>query len=343
MEHAINTVSKMCSDLKQMPYYKNYAAASGKVHNISNHEDAVKDVIIQNGFSEFALESTKDKKKRTNLWIEHPEFSDEMPINTFISQPCGTHESPDFIIKISASLILAMECKSSTKEAPLYNSGGLTSNYLYVFSSQKYNQSTIYMGSDIITPEQQLLIDAHIKESRERDLILNKKLMACDTRHRGISFYTRPMINQTGGKTYCDYFTHEYRQSAEENVMNYFVEKIMTSSVSTEASMEASMEASTDASSVSTDASMEASSDASMDALVSSMEALAVSTEALKTPAKEFAGPVPEPETKKTTTKPAKKMTKDEKEAAKIAIKEGKKTAKTAAMEATVTAAINPH
>ena len=63
MEHAINTVSKMCSDLKQMPYYKNYAAASGKVHNISNHEDAVKDVIIQNGFSEFALESTKDKKK----------------------------------------------------------------------------------------------------------------------------------------------------------------------------------------------------------------------------------------------------------------------------------------
>jgi len=32
---------KITSDLLSMPYYKNYAAASGAVHNISNHEDAV--------------------------------------------------------------------------------------------------------------------------------------------------------------------------------------------------------------------------------------------------------------------------------------------------------------
>ena len=47
------------------------------------------------------------------------------------------------------------------------------------------------------------------------------------------------MINQTYGKTYCDYFTHEYRESAEENVINYFIEKIMASIASMEASLPA--------------------------------------------------------------------------------------------------------
>jgi hypothetical protein len=229
MEHTINALSKMCNDFNQMPYYKNYAAASGNVHNISNHEDAVKDVIKQNGISEFVPESAKNKKKRTRLWIEHPESSGEMPVNTFISQPCGTHESPDFIIKISPVLIIAIECKSSTKASPLYNSGGVTSNYLYVLSSQKYNQSTIYMGSDIINQEQQLTIEQFIKSIREQEVAVNEQLRKCDTNHRGIVFYGRPMINQTGGKTYCDYFTHENRKTAEENVMKYFVEKIMAS------------------------------------------------------------------------------------------------------------------
>jgi hypothetical protein len=85
MEQTINTVSKMFRDLKQMPYYKNYAAASGKVHNISDHEDAVKDVIIQNGFTAYVPKIAKDKTKRTYLWIEYPEMSGEMPIHIHIS------------------------------------------------------------------------------------------------------------------------------------------------------------------------------------------------------------------------------------------------------------------
>ena len=65
MEHTntINTVSKICNDFNQMPYYKNYAAASGNVHNISDHEDAVNDVLKQNGFFAFVPKSAKNKKK----------------------------------------------------------------------------------------------------------------------------------------------------------------------------------------------------------------------------------------------------------------------------------------
>jgi hypothetical protein len=279
-----------------------------------------------------------------------------MPVNTFISQPCGTHESPDFIFKISPSVIIAVECKSSTQSSPLYNSGGVTSHYLYVLSSQKYNQSTIYMGSDIINQEQQLIIDKHIKNIRELELAVNQQLREHDTNHRGISFYTRPMINQSGGKTYCDYFTHENRKTAEENVMNYFGKKIMASPASmetTSASMEttsASMET-TSASMETTSASMETSaasmetlppametSSASMETLPPAMEtssasmetlppAMETSSPALKTAAKE----ITVPEAEKTAKIAAKTAAKEAEKAVKIAAKEAEKAVKTAA------------
>ena len=360
MEHTntINTLSKILRDFNIMPYYKNYAAASGNVHNISEHEDAVNDVLKKNGFFEFVPKSEKNKKKRTRSWIEHPELSLEMPVNTFISQPCGTHESPDFIFKISPSVIIAVECKSSTQSSPLYNSGGVTSHYLYVLSSQKYNQSTIYMGSDIINQEQQLIIDKHIKNIRELELAVNQQLREHDTNHRGISFYTRPMINQSGGKTYCDYFTHENRKTAEENVMNYFGKKIMASPASMEtspASMEtspASMETSSPPAMETTSASMETSSasmetssaametsSAAMETSSASMETTSASMEtsspALKTAAKEITVPEAEKTAKiaaKTAAKEAEKAVKTAaKTAAKIAAKEAEKAVKTAA------------
>jgi hypothetical protein len=61
--NTINTLSKILDDFNKMPYYKNYAAASGNVHNISKHEDAVNDVLKQNGFYEFVPKSEKNKKK----------------------------------------------------------------------------------------------------------------------------------------------------------------------------------------------------------------------------------------------------------------------------------------
>ena len=340
--NTINTLSKILDDFNKMPYYKNYAAASGNVHNISKHEDAVNDVLKQNGFYEFVPKSEKNKKKRTRSWIEHPELSLEMPVNTFISQPCGTHESPDFIFKISPSVIIAVECKSSTQSSPLYNSGGVTSHYLYVLSSQKYNQSTIYMGSDIINQEQQLIIDKHIKNIRELELAVNQQLREHDTNHRGISFYTRPMINQSGGKTYCDYFTHENRKTAEENVMNYFGKKIMASPASmetTSASMEttsASME--TSAASMETLPPAMETSSASMETLPPAMEtssasmetlppAMETSSPALKTAAKE----ITVPEAEKTAKIAAKTAAKEAEKAVKIAAKEAEKAVKTAA------------
>ena len=41
--HIVN-VEILFNDLLTMPYFRNYAATSGNVHNISNHESAVESV-----------------------------------------------------------------------------------------------------------------------------------------------------------------------------------------------------------------------------------------------------------------------------------------------------------
>ena len=85
------------------------------------------------------------------------------------------------------------------------------------------------MGDNIITSEQHKLIDKHIKVARERDEILNQELKKLDTNHRGITYYTRPMINQSGGKFYTNYFDHKQRQSVEEYTINWVTEKCYSS------------------------------------------------------------------------------------------------------------------
>lgn len=212
-------VRKLHNKLSNMSYYKNYAASTGLVHNIANHEDAVKCIFEAENFTQFI---TKQSKETIHTWIQDPKTSINMPVNTFIHQPCGSQASPDFIIKFIDKSILAIECKTSSNGAfPMYNSGGVKSNYLYVFSSKNTNQTVLYMGYNIITSEQQKLIDEHIEEARIRDEILNKKLRECDTNHRGISYYTRPMITQNGGSSYTNYYTHVNRERDCNSVIEF--------------------------------------------------------------------------------------------------------------------------
>jgi len=213
---------KMITDINdkftQMPYYRNYEARTGFVHNITSQEDAVKDVLLSENLTQF---ETKQPQKVIYEWLNNPELSLIMPVNSFIPQPCGQQQSPDFIVKFIDGRILAIECKSSSSTIPLYNSGGIKQNYFYVFSSKDQNKTVTYMGSDIINDIQQKLIDNHIKDARERDEILNKKLKEYDTNNRGVCYYTRPMIGQSGGHIYTNYFTHKNKEINGKSVIKF--------------------------------------------------------------------------------------------------------------------------
>ena len=216
----VELAKKLFDDIKKMPYYRNYAAASGAVHNSSKHEDALKDMLIKHGFKDFPKPKGITKEIIWS-WINNPSLA-SMTSMTFISQPCGTHDNPDFIVKIEGNVVFGLECKSSDQtKFPMYNSGGLTQNYVYVYCSAATNQTTIYVGKDIVTLEQQKLIDEHIENSRKLDELLNKKLSLLDTNHRGVCYYSRPMICQHGGSEYTDYFNHEKRIECEENVIKF--------------------------------------------------------------------------------------------------------------------------
>jgi hypothetical protein len=213
---------KMITDINdkftQMPYYRNYEARTGFVHNITSQEDAVKDILLSENLTQF---ETKQPQKVIYEWLNNPELSLIMPVNSYIPQPCGQQQSPDFIVKFIDGRILAIECKSSSSTIPLYNSGGIKQNYFYVFSSKDQNKTVTYMGSDIINDIQQKLIDDHIKDARERDEILNKKLKEYDTNNRGVCYYTRPMIGQSGGHIYTNYFTHKNKEINGKSVIKF--------------------------------------------------------------------------------------------------------------------------
>lgn len=211
---------KALEEFIKMPYYKNYAAESGAVHNFSKHEDAISSILKRNGFT--VMVKTKDCiKKNKDLWINNPNIC-PIPVNSFISQPFGTHENPDFLIRVEQERLIPLEAKSSEDFKPLYNSGGIKPNYIYVFSSKKTNSTTIYKGSDIISFEAYKVIEELIREQKKLEFAANEKLKELDVYHRGISYYTRPMIGQSGDKTFTNYFTHEHRENCEQNVLDLF-------------------------------------------------------------------------------------------------------------------------
>lgn len=230
MEH-IQRLRSLFEDLLAMPYYKNCAAASGAVHNIASHEQAVEILLQRHSFSKWTPGTTKPNSETIWKWLnityenmgkETPGLNNNtMPDYSYLSQPCGTHDSPDFIIKTTGNIVIGIECKSADGYSPMYNSGGIKQNLIYLFCSNKSNATTMFCGKDVCTVDQQRLINELIEKQRILEGEYNGKLKQIDIHQRGISYYTRPMIQQSGGNKYTNYFTHPEREQCEENVYTY--------------------------------------------------------------------------------------------------------------------------
>ena len=218
-EDLIIKSAKIVTDILAMPYYKNYAAASGAVHNFAEHEEAVSAILNQNGIKQYTPFEKKPNKITVWDWINNPMNATSMPHSTYISQPCGTHDSPDFLVKLDEGVVFGIECKSADGYSPMYNSGGIKQKIIYVFCSKRTNKTTMYVGKDIMTLEQQNLITELIQKQKVLEKEYNEKLKAVDINHRGISYGTRPAIQQAGGETFTNYFIHAQREECEKNVL----------------------------------------------------------------------------------------------------------------------------
>ena len=144
----------------------------------------------------------------------------------YMSQPNGIQQSPDFRIWYgahSSEKHIDVECKSSKQVKPMYNSGLPKLGVFYVFSSQKYDSTTIYLADDIVTDEKRELYEALTTEYK-------KILTEFQSREgwndpRGFDFYMRAMYTQKGEADKTDYFKHFDRARCERNVLD-IMEKI---------------------------------------------------------------------------------------------------------------------
>ena len=211
------------NEIKNMSYLANSACSLTSLTD-GKHEESIKKLLISNGFIQYLQPKLKDKN------IKDIKFTKDMingsrpsilPIGYFIHQPLGTQNNPDFVIQLTKKSLLSLEGKSSQTAMPMYNSGGVTLNYLYVFASKKINKTVIYMGASIITQIQIKLLNELIQKQKKLQDEYNLMLKEADTNFRGISYYTRPMITQSGCKEKTNYFTHKDYKLSEEKVFEY--------------------------------------------------------------------------------------------------------------------------
>jgi hypothetical protein len=219
MEHEYkNSWINCLTDFLNMPYYSNYSV-EGLANNFDLHEKAIESILNKNKFIRY--DENVFNKQKLKQWLNDPS-SCPMRVGHYFYQPCGTHNKPDFVVRISESIIVPLEAKSSKGTKPQYNSGGIDPEYVYIFSSESHNKTTLYFGKDIISAEQQQIIDNLILDQKKLEKEANKKLRESDKTFRGVSYYTRPMIIQTGGSKFTDYINHPKRGHCEKQVCDYY-------------------------------------------------------------------------------------------------------------------------
>lgn len=135
-------------------------------------------------------------------------------------QPNGSQASPDFRVTLPNGRVVDIECKSSNQSHPTYNGGLPKEGVVYIFSSNKYKQTTIFFAEDIITERKRELYAQMVE-----DLNAVLKTYQLDEEwqddERGFDFYIRNMYIQSGGKDKTDYFKHADRTKCEQNVLNF--------------------------------------------------------------------------------------------------------------------------
>ena len=138
---------------------------------------------------------------------------------TYVSQPNGIQNSPDFRITLNSGKTVDIECKSSKQTFPTYNGGLPKSGTVYIFSSKRYNETTIYFADDVVSPQKREQFSKLVDELNAV-LKVHQADESWQEDSRGFDFYIRNMYVQNGaGKK--DYFKHAERQICESNVLNH--------------------------------------------------------------------------------------------------------------------------
>ncbi|CAB4241637.1 hypothetical protein UFOVP71_175 [uncultured Caudovirales phage] len=210
-----------------MPYFKNENARSGGASY--GHEDAVAIRIKDSGFTEQPKTLyPKLKKGLLKKWAESGNDADlrkvtaGMPPGTFVLQPAGSQGFPDILVKDFNDRFVAVECKSGqTGLCPMWNDSLPRPFTIYVLASGIQNATTVFMGRDVISSEEQLLMDEEERAIAKIVKEYNQRMAAIDKFNRGWLQKSRKQHFQGGGGKKTNYFTHLSRSECEKNALEY--------------------------------------------------------------------------------------------------------------------------
>lgn len=226
-----------------MPHYSNNSAGSGVKHN--SHEDALASELQKVGYTEviqlgsrinrnnkkvktlrFPLLRRDGLKAAINSTHRQAEIAKLVPgmkPGEFIRQPCGSQSFPDFLICDTTGAFILVEAKSGNGVVPAWNDSLVKKDAIYIFSSGRYNATTVFLGQDVLDAAlEQYLITQY---NQIRNIIAQTQTALQkmpDVYNRGFSLaYARPKFEQGGGGEKVDYFKHADRQKCEENVLAF--------------------------------------------------------------------------------------------------------------------------
>lgn len=213
------------TEILAMPYFKNEQARSGGANY--GHEDAVAERFRQAKFTEVNKSSyPKITKSMLKRWAKTGDDTDlrsatqGLPPGSFILQPAGTQGFPDVLVLDFNNVFRSIECKSGKNGlCPMWNDNLPMPNTIYVLSSGIRNETTVFLGQDVITPEEQALMDEEEAAVAKVVKEYNQRMIAIDKFNRGWLQKSRKQHFQGGGGAKTNYFTHADRWRCELNVL----------------------------------------------------------------------------------------------------------------------------
>ena len=139
--------------------------------------------------------------------------------HSYIYQPYGSQEFPDFIVFTDKKVIpLEIKFSSKTQSKPIWNSNVPKANAFYVFGSYGLNDITFFCGDSIITPKHRESLYGFFDNMQKLQDEIRAEMPILDETNRGFTPYIRSAFDQGKHKDTVEtnFFTHPDRKMVED-------------------------------------------------------------------------------------------------------------------------------
>jgi hypothetical protein len=209
-----------------MPYFKNEQARSGGA--TYGHEKAVALRVQDAGFTEVdkslfpgITKSMLKKFAQTGVDTDLREVTQGLAPGSYILQPSGSQGFPDILVLDFNNVFVCVECKSGKGVAPMWNDSLPHPTTIYVFATKKTNETTVFLGRDVISIEELNCRDDFVNELKQLITKYRTIMPTFDFFKRGWVLKARQQFFQEGGGDKTNYFTHPQRSTCEKLALEF--------------------------------------------------------------------------------------------------------------------------